>query len=54
MEFVDYELEKLKYDVEECMICDMIYSVLLKVILCLIVFEVDEDIGVKFVKDIKE
>lgn len=53
-EFVKYELEKLKFDVEECMQCDLIYSVLLKVMLCLIVFDVDEDIGVKLVKDIKE
>lgn len=54
LEFVKYELECLKYDVDECQVCDMIYVVLLKVMLCLIVFDVDEIMGVKLVKDIKE
>uniref|UniRef100_UPI00351158B4 DNA-directed RNA polymerase subunit beta n=1 Tax=Cognatishimia sp. TaxID=2211648 RepID=UPI00351158B4 len=54
LEFVDYELEKPKYDVEECMQRDMTYSAPLKVTLRLIVFEVDEDTGAKSVKDIKE
>ena len=54
IEFVDYELEKPKYDVEECMQRDMTYSAPLKVTLRLIVFDVDEDTGAKSVKDIKE
>jgi len=54
LEFVDYELEKPKYDVEECMQRDMTYSAPLKVTLRLIVFDVDEDTGAKSVKDIKE
>ncbi len=54
LEFVKYELEKPKYDVEECMQRDMTYSAPLKVTLRLIVFEVDEDTGAKSVKDIKE
>ncbi|MEL6411559.1 MAG: DNA-directed RNA polymerase subunit beta, partial [Pseudomonadota bacterium] len=54
LEFVNYELEKPKYDVEECMTRDMTYSAPLKVTLRLIVFDVDEDTGAKSVKDIKE
>ncbi|MDR9484786.1 MULTISPECIES: DNA-directed RNA polymerase subunit beta [Sediminimonas] len=54
LEFVKYELEKPKYDVEECMQRDMTYSAPLKVTLRLIVFDVDDDTGNKSVKDIKE
>ena len=54
IEFVKYELEKPKYDVEECQQRDMTYSAPLKVTLRLIVFDVDEDTGARTVKDIKE
>ncbi|WP_095589398.1 DNA-directed RNA polymerase subunit beta [Actibacterium ureilyticum] len=54
LEFVRYELEKPKYDVDECQQRDMTYSAPLKVTLRLIVFDVDEDTGAKSVKDIKE
>jgi DNA-directed RNA polymerase subunit beta len=54
LEFVNYELEKPKYDTEECMQRDMTYSAPLKVTLRLIVFDIDEDTGAKSVKDIKE
>ena len=54
LEFVRYELEHPKYDVEECMQRDMTYAAPLKVTLRLIVFEVDEETGARSVKDIKE
>jgi len=54
LEFVKYELENPKYDVEECQQRDMTYSAPLKVTLRLIVFDIDEDTGNKSVKDIKE
>ena len=54
LEFVKYELEAPKYDVEECQQRDMTYAAPLKVTLRLIVFEVDEDTGARSVKDIKE
>ncbi|MGF6859845.1 DNA-directed RNA polymerase subunit beta [Rhodobacteraceae bacterium MBR-64] len=54
LEFVKYELEKPKYDVDECMQRDMTYAAPLKVTLRLIVFDVDEDTGAKSVKDVKE
>jgi DNA-directed RNA polymerase subunit beta len=54
LEFVNYELERPKYDVEECQQRDMTYAAPLKVTLRLIVFDIDEDTGAKSVKDIKE
>ena len=54
LEFVRYEFEQPKYDVEECRQRDMTFAAPLKVTLRLIVFEVDEDTGARSVKDIKE
>ena len=54
LEFVRYEFEPEKYDVEECMQRDMTYSAPLKVKLRLIVFDVNEETGSKSVKDVKE
>ncbi|WP_076364807.1 DNA-directed RNA polymerase subunit beta [Phaeovulum vinaykumarii] len=54
LEFVKYELEKPKYDVDECQSRDMTFSAPLKVTLRLIVFDVDETTGARSVKDIKE
>ena len=54
LEFVKYDLEKPKYEVEECQQRDMTYAAPLKVTLRLIVFDTDEDTGAKSVKDIKE
>ena len=54
LEFVKYELEAPKFDVEECQSRDLTYAAPLKVTLRLIVFDVDEDTGAKSVKDIKE
>ena len=54
LEYVSYEFEEPKYDVEECLQRDMTYAAPLKVKLRLIVFETDEETGAKSVKDIKE
>ena len=54
LEFVKYDLEKPKYDVDECQARDMTYAAPLKVTLRLIVFDVDETTGARSVKDIKE
>jgi DNA-directed RNA polymerase subunit beta len=54
LEFVHYDFESPKYDVEECQQRGMTYAAPLKVTLRLIVFEIDEDTGAKSVKDIKE
>ena len=54
LEFVYYELEEPKYDVEECIQRGMNYAAPLKVILRLIVWDVDEDTGARSIRDIKE
>ncbi len=54
LEYVTYEFEEPKYDVEECVQRDMTYAAPLKVKLRLIVFETDEETGARSVKDIKE
>ena len=54
LEFVSYELEKPKYDLEECHQRDLTFGAPLKVKLRLIVFEVDEESQAKSVKGIKE
>ena len=54
LEFVSYELEKPKYDLEECHQRDLTYGAPLKVKLRLIVFEIDEQSQAKSVKGIKE
>ena len=53
LEFVKYELENPKYDVDECQSRDMTYAAPLKVTMRLVVFDVDELTGAKSVKDIK-
>jgi DNA-directed RNA polymerase subunit beta len=54
LEYVSFEFEQPKFDVEECMQRDLTYAAPLKVKLRLITFEVDEDTQAKSVKDIKE
>lgn len=54
LEFVKYEFESPKFDVDECRQRDLTYAAPLKVTLRLIVFDIDEDTGAKSIKDIKE
>jgi DNA-directed RNA polymerase subunit beta len=54
LEFVRYDFEPPKYDVDECMQRDMTYSAPLKVKLRLIVFDVNEETGSRSIKDVKE
>ncbi len=54
LEFVKYEFEPPKYDVDECHQRGMTYAAPLKVTLRLIVFDIDEETGARSVKDIKE
>jgi DNA-directed RNA polymerase subunit beta len=54
LEFVRYEFEAPKFDVDECRQRGMTYAAPLKVTLRLIVFDVDPDTQAKSVKDIKE
>ena len=54
LDFVFYELEEPKYDVEECQQRGLTYAAPLKVTLRLSVFDVDEDSGIRSIRDIKE
>ncbi|HEX7073563.1 MAG TPA: DNA-directed RNA polymerase subunit beta, partial [Hyphomicrobiaceae bacterium] len=54
LEFVRYDFEPPKYDVDECMQRDMTYSAPLKVKLRLIVFDINEETGSRSIKDVKE
>ena len=54
LEFVSYEFDPPKYDVDECRQRGMTYAAPLKVTLRLIVFDIDEETGARSVKDIKE
>ncbi|MFQ5984652.1 MAG: DNA-directed RNA polymerase subunit beta [Alphaproteobacteria bacterium] len=54
LHFVKYELEGPKYDVDECQQRGMTYAAPLKVTLQLWIFDVDEEIKRRDVRDIKE
>ncbi|MBN9508185.1 MAG: DNA-directed RNA polymerase subunit beta [Alphaproteobacteria bacterium] len=54
LEFVYYELEEPKYDVDECIQRGLTFAAPLKVILRLIVWDLDEDTGARSIRDIKE
>ncbi|XCD75214.1 DNA-directed RNA polymerase subunit beta [Candidatus Liberibacter asiaticus] len=54
LEFVSYEFDPPKFDVDDCLWRDLTYAVPLKITLRLIVFDVDEFTGAKSIKDIKE
>ena len=54
LEFVSYDLEKPKYDVEECQQRGLTYASALKVTLRLVIWEIDEDTEAKSIRDIKE
>ena len=54
VDFVKYEFEEPKYDVEECQQRGITYAAPLRVTLRLSVFDVDEDSGLRSIRDIKE
>ena len=54
LEFVSYEFEEPKYDVEECQQRGMTYSAPLKVVLRLVVWDIDEETQARSIRDVKE
>src|SRR6201996_9347011 len=54
LEFVRYELEAPKYEVDECQQRGITFAAPLKVTLRLVVGDVDEDTGSRSIRDIKE
>jgi DNA-directed RNA polymerase subunit beta len=54
IDYVRYELEEPKFDVEECQQRGMTYAAPLRVTMRLSVFDVDEATGLRSIRDIKE
>jgi DNA-directed RNA polymerase subunit beta len=54
LEFVKYEFEEPKYDVDECQQRGMTYAAPLKVTLRLVVWDIDDETGARSIRDIKE
>ncbi len=54
IDYVRYELEEPKYDTDECQQRGMTYAAPLRVTLRLSVFDIDEETGLRSIRDIKE
>jgi len=54
LEFVSYNLEKPKYDIDECHQRGMTYSAPIKVVVRLVVWDRDEATGAQSIRDVKE
>ncbi|HOX45126.1 MAG TPA: DNA-directed RNA polymerase subunit beta [Myxococcota bacterium] len=54
LEFVNYILEKPKYDVEECHHRGMTFAAPVKVVIRLVVWDKDEQSGTRSIRDVKE
>lgn len=54
VEFVSYSFEEPKYSVDECRQRGMSFAAPLKVVIRLVVWDVDKDTGVKSIRDVKE
>ena len=54
LDFVSYNLEKPKYDVDECRARGMTFAAPIKVVIRLVVWDVNEETGVNSIRDVKE
>ncbi|MEW6267568.1 MAG: DNA-directed RNA polymerase subunit beta [Thermodesulfobacteriota bacterium] len=54
LEFVSYNFDEVKYDVEECLAKGMTYEAPLKITVRLVVYDLDKDTGARSIRDIKE
>jgi DNA-directed RNA polymerase subunit beta len=54
LEFVSYNLEKPKYDVDECRQRGMTFAAPIKVVVRLVVWDKDEETGAQSIRDVKE
>ena len=54
LEFVEYRLERPKYDVEECMARGMTFAAPIKVVIRLVVWDTNDTTGVRSIRDVKE
>src|SRR5512145_1525013 len=54
LEFVSYHLDKPKYDVDECRQRGMTFAAPIKVVIRLVVWDVNEETGSQSIRDVKE
>src|SRR5574337_2015199 len=54
LEFVSYNLEKPKYDVDECRQRGMTFAAPIKVVIRLVVWDTNEETGSQSIRDVKE
>src|SRR5689334_12809914 len=54
LEFVSYNLEKPKYDVDECRARGMTFAAPIKVVIRLVVWDTNEETGYQSIRDVKE
>jgi DNA-directed RNA polymerase subunit beta len=54
LEFVSYNLDKPKYDVDECRQRGMTYAAPIKVVIRLVVWDTNEETGSQSIRDVKE
>ncbi|MFC1896622.1 DNA-directed RNA polymerase subunit beta, partial [Thermodesulfobacteriota bacterium] len=54
LEFVSYNFGNVKYNVEECIHRGMTHEVPIRIIVRLVVFDVDKELGTQNIRDIKE
>jgi DNA-directed RNA polymerase subunit beta len=54
LEFVSYNLERPKYDVDECRQRGMTFAAPIKVVIRLVVWDVNEETGSQSIRDVKE
>jgi len=54
LQFVSYELETPKYDVDECRERGMTFAAPIKVVVRLVVWDVDDETGTQSIRDVKE
>ena len=54
LEFVSYNLERPKYDVDECRARGMTFAAPIKVVIRLVVWDTNEETGVQSIRDVKE
>ena len=54
LEFVSYNLDKPKYDIDECIARGMTYAAPLKVVIRLVIWDVDDATEMRSIRDVKE
>ncbi|MFO7562443.1 MAG: DNA-directed RNA polymerase subunit beta [Enhygromyxa sp.] len=54
LEFVSYALDRPKYDVDECRARGMTFAAPIKVVVRLVVWDVDDETGTQSIRDVKE